>query len=121
MENTDKIRKKRENAGVDAEFAGDNSFDSMSSVSSTEATGLMYCPPRSEDELRSREQLFALQTDMSPEGYVGKEREWRADIENYLRDESKTPLRDTPIDFMGRREVLDPANTFIDPFDSEGV
>ncbi|MBR3299029.1 MAG: hypothetical protein IKI64_07475 [Clostridia bacterium] len=109
MKNDEKKGKKR---SFNMESADDGLPEGLGTVSASEATGMMYCPPRSEDELRSREQLFSLQTDMPPEGYVGSEREWRSDIERFLEDEAKTPLKDAPINYMARQDVLDPANTF---------
>ncbi len=107
-----KAEKKNKIKNFDAEMAEGAGFDGLSTVSSGEATGMMYCPPRSEDELRSREQLFTLQVGMPPEGYVGNEREWRADIGKYYEDEAKKPLHDPLVNPMAMHEVLDPANTF---------
>ena len=113
--------KKSKVTGFDAEPADPALLDGIGTASASEATGMMYCPPRSEDELRSREQLFSLQVDMPPEGYVGNEREWRADIERFYRDEAKTPLKDTAINYMARPDILDPANTFVDIDEPRGV
>lgn len=95
--------KKRRIKNYDAEIA--ESFESLGTASYSEATGLMYAPPRSESELRSREQLFTMQVDMPPEGYVGNEREWRSDIERYYRDESKPVYRDEPESYFDEQEA----------------
>lgn len=118
MKRNDKKNKKR---SFDAEAANPEMLDGLGTASASEATGMMYCPPRSEEELRSREQLFSLQVDMPPEGYVGNEREWRADVERYYRDEAKTPLKDTAINYMARPDILDPANTFVDIDERGGI
>lgn len=107
-----KDEKKSKKRSFDMESADAAIPQGLGTVSASEATGMMYCPPRSEDELRSREQLFSLQVNMPPEGHVGSEREWRSDIERFFEDEAKTPLKDTPINYMARQDVLDPANTF---------
>ncbi|MBR5949503.1 MAG: hypothetical protein IKZ82_12785 [Clostridia bacterium] len=116
-----KTDNKRKIQNFNAETADSSGLDGLGTASSSEATGMMYCPPRSEDELRSREQLFTLQVDMPPEGYVGTERDWRADIEGFYRNESKPTIEDPQINYMGRHDVLDPANTFFAPDDPRGV
>ena len=47
--------KKSKVTGFDAEAADSALLDGVGTASASEATGMMYCPPRSEDELRSRE------------------------------------------------------------------
>lgn len=70
MKNTDKKPVSRRKETETPEL-GD--LDGMNTASSSEATGMMYCPPRNEDEMRSEEQLFSLQVEMPPEGCVGCE------------------------------------------------
>ena len=116
-----KADRKNKTRSFDEELNDQSGIEGLGTASASEATGMMYCPPRSEEELSSTEQLFSLQVDMPPEGYVGNDREWRADIERYYHDEAKTPLKDTPINYMARQDILDPANTFVSIDEPRGV
>lgn len=113
--------KKKKIKSFDEELSDMGGIEGIGTASASEATGMMYCPPRSESELSSTEQLFSLQVDMPPEGYVGNDRQWRADIEEFYREEAKTPLKDTPINYMARPDILDPANTFVDLDGPHGI
>lgn len=67
--------KKQKNRSFCTETAVLGADDGMQTVSSCEATGLMYCPPRSEDEMRSDGQLFTLQVHMPQDGFIGNNNE----------------------------------------------
>ena len=65
----DKSKKSKKTVNYDAAANADE-LCGMNTASCSEATGMMYCPPRNADELESEEQLFSLQTKLPPKGYI---------------------------------------------------